>query len=243
MVENDQRIRRRVWVGLAVGCAGVGAWLVWNRMHPMSPAREAGLAEPFVQVVGAGQAGGDQVLREKAEIMDPTPLFFPTAWNFGQQPLPPGSLKQPGQVFPSFEPQYPLITKGIGADDNELQGVPTKLADLLAQGNEAPFAGMGRVDRERSTLPVRAAYLEVRALENADNIISEQLGGATPPRADIAPIEFIVLVGSAGLVGEPFLTTGSGRDEVDNYFRNYLVKTYRLGEHLPPGQYRVVVGS
>jgi hypothetical protein len=243
MPTSDIRIKRRVWVGLAVACAGVGAWALWNRFHPVAPAREEKQTQPFVQLASAGPASGDQVLREKAELMDPTPLFFPTEWNYGQRPLSQRNLKQPGQVFKSFEPRLPLSDKGI-----ELYGVepapgPEKLVDVLVQGNEAPFAGMGQIDAQRSTLPVRSGFLEIRGYKNSNIIKSEQLGGINPPRTDIAPIEFMVVVGSAGLIGEPVLTSGSGWDEVDIFFRNYLVKTYRLGERLYPGQYRVVVGS
>jgi hypothetical protein len=50
------------------------------------------------------------------------------------------------------------------------------------------------------------------------------------------------VVSSAGLIGDPILVTGSGWEEVDTFFRSYLVKTFRLGERLNPGRYRVLVG-
>jgi len=52
-----------------------------------------------------------------------------------------------------------------------------------------------------------------------------------------------VTVSSAGLVGEPVLTTSSEGEDVDNFFRDYLVQSYRLGERLRPGTYRVLVGA
>jgi len=72
--------------------------------------------------------------------------------------------------------------------------------------------------------------------------MTQLLGGFSPPRSDYAPLEFLVVISSAGMVGEPVLTTGSGWDDVDIFFRTYLVKTFRLGERLNPGRYRVLVG-
>ena len=243
MSENDRWLKRRVWVGLIAACAAVVASVAWQRVHPAPPYHEVKRASPFVQLARAGTAKGDEVLREKAELMDPAPLFFPTEWNYGQRPLSARNLKQPGQVFGSFDPLLPLSEKGIGLYGVEVVPVPEKLADVLVQGNEAPFAGMGQVDTKHSTLSVRAGYLEIRELKNGNIIISQQLSGITPPRSDFAPVEFLVVVGSAGVIGEPILTSVSGPDEVDTFFRIYLVKSYRIGERLLPGQYRVVVGA
>ena len=243
MPQNDPSVKRRVWVGLIVACAGVGAWVVWNRVRPVSPLEDTPRPQAFVQLAGAGKAAGDQVLREKAELLDPTPLFFPTEWNYGQRTLPVSSLKQPGQVFGSVEPKLTVGEQNLEPYKVEASPLPEKLSDVLAQGNEAPFAGMGRIDRQQSTLPVRSGYLEVRALGSTDIIVSQPISGINPPRADFVPVEFLIVVGSSGLVGEPILTSGSGWDEVDIFFRSYLVKSYRLGERLHPGRYRVLVGT
>jgi hypothetical protein len=236
-------IRRRVWVGLLAACAGVGAWILWTRGRPAVPATALPVRRPFVQLAGAGMTANDQLLREKAELMDPTPLFFPTAWNYGHQPLRESELRQPGQVFASFPPQYVIEEKKIGSYGAEEPVLPEKLADVLVQGNEAPFAGIGQVDRQRSTLPVRSGYLEISDLGGRDFVVGKPLSGLSLPRTDFAPVEFLVVVGAAGLIGDPLLTSGSGWEEVDNFFRAYLVKSYRLGERLPPGRYRVVVGA
>jgi hypothetical protein len=43
-------------------------------------------------------------------------------------------------------------------------------------------------------------------------------------------------------LGRPVDTASSDIEEVDAFFRDYLVKTLHLGERLAPGMYRVVVG-
>jgi hypothetical protein len=234
---------KRLGIGLLLAGAGVSGWLAWTRRDLAVAPAQRKAAAPFVRLAGAGVREGDQVLREKAELLDPTPLFFPTEWNYGQRPLREKNLRQPGQVFASFAPKLTVDEQTVVPYKGEEATVPEKLSDVLVQGNEAPFAGMGQVNVQKSTLPVRAGYLEVRQLRTGDVVISQPLTGILPPRTDFAPMEFLVLVGTAGLIGDPVLSSGSGWDEVDNFFRSYLVKAYRLGGRLPPGRYRVVVGA
>jgi hypothetical protein len=234
------QIKRRVWIGALIACAAVAGWAFWTRNALLVPqvAVAPVAPKPFVQL-----ANTDQTLREKADLLDPTPLFFPTERNYGQRSLPQSALKQPGQVFGSFEPKLTVADQNIAPYRNETTPVPEKLSDVLAQGNEAPFAGMGQVDLQTPTLPIRSGYLEVSDLKNGDIIISQALSGLNAPRPDFAPMEFLVVVGAAGVVGDPFLMSGSGGEEMDNFLRSYLVKSYRLGERLRPGRYRVLVGA
>lgn len=245
MSQRKFMIKRRVWVGLIAGVAGVGAWGWWLRNQPPPPDERGRPEQPFVQLAGAGTATGSRILQERAELFDPTPLFFPTEWNYGQRPLTQKQTRQrlPGEVFGSFDEKLPMSEQSIAPYGIELAPVPEKLSDVLGQGDEAPFAGLGRIDLQKSTLPVRAGFLRVRDLRNGNDVISQSLTGIQPPRSDYVPLEFLVVVGPAGLIGDPILTRGSGWDEVDGFFRTYLVRSYHLGERLPPGRYRVLVGA
>lgn len=243
MPREGFKIKRRVWVGLAAGVASVGAWAWWVQSQPAVPAGQGRAAQPFVQLASAGTATSSKILQERAELLDPTPLFFPTEWNYGQRVRREGNLRQPGQVFRDFDPQLTMAEQSVAPYGLEAATVPEKLSDVLVQGNEAPFAGMGQVDIQTTTLPVRAGFVEVKGLKDGESILLQSLTGIQPPRTDFAPIEFLVVIGSAGLIAEPILARGSGWDEVDNFFRTYLAKSYRLGERLPPGRYLVVVGA
>ncbi len=234
-------IKRRVWIGLASALVVTGAWWTTARKKPAVAAAQPEPA-PFVRLAGAGQGERDMVLREQAELMDPTPLFFPTAWNYGQQPLQAAMRRLPGQVFASFPPNLDFGEKGIEAYGSEAVVVPEKLVDVLAQGNEAPFAGMGQIDVQRPSLAVRSAFVEIKGYNLSENIIAQIITDITLPRPEFMPVEFLVVVSSAGLVGDLVLVSGSGWEEVDSFFRSYLVKTFKLGERLNPGRYRVVVG-
>lgn len=237
------RIKRRVWVGLAVALAGIAGWIFLVRAQRVAPAGQGRGSQPFVRLAGAGTATTSKILKEKAELMDPTPLFFPTEWNYGQRPLRDSQVRQPGQVFGSFDPKLTVPEQNLTPFGLEAAPVPEKLSDVLVQGNGAPFAGMGQVDIQKSTLPARAGYLEIRRLDSNESIVSQSLMGIQPPRTDFSPVEFLIVVASGGIVGEPILASGSGWDEVDAFFRVYLVKSYHVGERLPPGRYRVVVGA
>lgn len=208
----------------------------------MAPIGSPGLS-PLVRVARPEAATSDQVLRERAELLDPTPLFFPTERNYSYESLQADRQRQLGQVFGSFEPKLSAGEQNMAAFQMEGTPVPEKPSDLLDQGSEASFAGMGQIERQRSTLPIRAAFVEVRDLETGNLVISQPLNGISPPHPDFAPVEFLVTVSSAGLIGQPVLNTGSEGEDTDNFFRDYLVQSYRLGERLRPGRYRVVVGA
>lgn len=234
-------IKRRVWVGLASALVVIGMW--WNTAQVEPAAAAAGpVKSPFVRVAGAGAGAANQILREQAELMDPNPLFFPTEWNFGQRPLGEGLRRQPGQVFGSFEPNYAFGEQNLKGYGSETVVVPERLADVVAQGNEAPFAGMGQIDVPSASLAERSGFLEIRDMVSGKTIAAQSLMNLLSPRSDFAPMEFLAVVSSAGLVGEPILVTGSGWEEVDSFFRSYLVKSFRLGERLNPGRYRILVG-
>lgn len=237
------RIKRRVWVGIVAALAGIAGWIMLVRAQRILPAGQGHGPQPFVRLAGAGTASASRVLQEKAELMDPTPLFFPTEWNYGQRPLSDRQVKQPGQVFGSFDPKWTVPEQNLPPFGLEASPVPEKLSDVLAQGSGAPFAGMGRIDIHESTIPARAGFLEIRRLGDNEYVVYQSIMGVKPPRMDHAPVEFLIVVGSGGIIGEPILTSGSGWDEVDSFFRAFLVRSYHVGERLAPGRYRVVVGA
>jgi hypothetical protein len=242
-MRGTRAIKRRVWTGLAAAGISAVAWAWWLHLQGVQPTGVSQAAQPFVQLAANGSAHGSSLLQERAELLDPTPLFFPTEWNYGQRPLNENRLRQPGQFFESFEPKLIMPQQGRPPFGLEAVQAPEKLADVLLQGNEAPLAGMGQIDLRTSTLPVRSAYLEVVRVGSQEVIISQSLTGIQAPRSDYSPMEFLIVVGPGGLIGEPILTSGSGWDEVDGFYRTYLKRTYHLGERLAPGHYRVVVGA
>jgi hypothetical protein len=237
-------IRRRLFVGFGLAVAVTGAWVVWTRQQkPLAGAPPRG-AEPFVKLAGddATQDARDRVLAERAMYFDPTPLFIPTKWNYGQEPLPARVERQPGQVFADFRAKLNFSEANLARYGAGEENVTVSLPEILARGNEAPFAGFGEGDTLRPTLPGRSGFVSVKALHDGNLVLATSLENLKLPQRDFLPVEFLVAVGKTGLLGEPVLTVGSGADEVDAAIRDHLVKIFRLGERLAPGRYMVSVG-
>jgi hypothetical protein len=234
-------LQRRVYVGAALVVLASVAWWGWaHRTREVAPAG-AGGPKPFVRVSAPGDGSADLALRERADLFDPAPLFIPTARNFGQGPLPPRLVKQPGQVFGDFGAKLNFNEGGLGTYGAENLTTGESLVDVLSRSNEMPFAGLGETGVTHPKLAARSAIVQIKKMgesELREFVVTE----LAVPRPDFSPMEFVVAVGPAGLLGDPLLTFGSGREEVDTFFQDFLAKTYRVGSVLSPGRYRVSIG-
>ena len=181
-------------------------------------------------------------MRERAEYFDPSPLFFPTDWNFGQGALRERLKRQPGQIFGSEVPKFIFGEPNIKSYSSEPVTLTGNLADVVSSGNEAPLAGIGEKDLKASALSGRAGFLEITSLRDGKTIMARPLGEIPGLQGDLVPLEFLVAVSSAGLVADPVLMTGSGREELEVFLRTYLAKTFHVGERLSPGMYRILIG-
>lgn len=236
------RFKRRIYVGIFLALAVTATWWWWSREMTSSLARTApGRSEPFVQVAGRGGAGADKILQERADFFDPTPLFVPTPRNFGRDGLPLRLRRQPGQVFSDFGAKLSFGDGGLATYGAEVLAAPEGVVEILGQANEAPFAGFGESGAGQVALSPRGGLVVVRKLDEDFAVRVDQVE-SEPPRRDFGPMEFLVAISPMGLIGDPLLTAGSGRETVDTFFRNYLVQTYRVGERLAPGRYRVLIG-
>ncbi|MBA3850163.1 MAG: hypothetical protein C0502_09240 [Opitutus sp.] len=233
--------KRRFYVGAALALAAIAAWWVWSERLSRDAGGAAKAPEPFVRVGGADALSADRVLRERADFFDPAPLFVPTARNYGRGQLPPRLIKQPGQVFGDFGAKLNFAEGGLAAYGAENPAAGEGLADVLSRSNEVPFAGLGENGAGRPRLPARSAVVQIKKMGGSE-LHETSFADLVVPRTDFAPLEFVVAVGPAGLIGDPLLSVGSGHDEVDVFFQTFLAKTYRLGTLLPPGRYRVMIG-
>lgn len=232
-------IKHRAVVALLGMAVATGAWYFWARSRMPRPVEIRPEAPPVLQITG--RAAGD-LLREQAEFFDPTPLFFPTPQNFGQgRPI--GALRrEPAEGFGEFPPDLQFERQKLpvyGLDD---EPAPERPVDILGRGDEAPFAGFGQSDLQPAPLPERSGFVEVKALADGRLALSGALAAGVLPPVEFAPLEFLVVVGVNGVVGEPLLIRNSGSEQVDAFLRDYLVKSFRLGERVGPGKYVVAVG-
>lgn len=188
---------------------------------------------------------GDKVLREQANIFDPTPLFLPTVWNASQRPLPATVQPQPGQVFDSYGAKPVYGTQELTLPVETVAVGPKAPLDTLKEPSSDPFIGFGRQDLPLSPLPRRFGVVEVRRMEDSGlaSVYELDRGVALPAgRSDWHPAEYVITVTVAGLLGRPVNTVSSDVEEVDAFLRDYLEKGLHLGEKLAPGTYQVVIG-
>lgn len=239
---GHRRMKRRVWVTAACVVVSVAAWWLWTRANQSAAVGGAKTSEPFVRLAGSGGNPGERELQERAEYFDPTPLFFPTEHNFGQGVSPERARRQPGQVFASYDAKLRFAESAMPTYGQETVATAERLGDVLVQGNEAPFAGFGMIEDTRASLSERSAFMEVKTLYDGKTIVAQALKRLVLPRSDFGPLEFLVLVGRGGVIGDPVLIASSEREEVDGFFRDYLVQSFRIGERVSPGRYRVVIG-
>jgi hypothetical protein len=245
MSTSAQRRRTGWWVaGLTAVVAATASLLLFQPLAPgAAPVQPA--STPSVVVARLDHETGGGLLREQATLLDPTPLFLPTEWNTNQRPLPAAIQHQPGQVFRRFEPTFLFEEAALSLPVRSPMVVPRSPKELLTEPSHDPFLGFDREDLSISPLAPRPGFVEVREAGTGKIELAQSLEGSLALPAHERgwqPAEFLVAVTATGLLGGPTETTSSEVEEVDAFFRDYLARSLHLGERLPPGIYRVVVG-
>ncbi len=237
---------RSIWLIAGTGAFLAAVFVVWLFSHAPAPpaATPASRPAPAVGLSPLNAAGTDAVVREQAEMFDPTPLFLPTHWNARPRGLPAGVARGPGDtVFEDFPPMLTFDENALALSFPAAIRTPGQPIEALAVGTlPRPLLGFGQVDLAASTLPPRGGFLEVQAADTGESVLAGDLPAAAPPAGDWAPLEFLVALDPAGIIGAPQLVHGSGRSEVDAYFRMFLLRNFRLGARLPPGFFRICIG-
>ena len=182
--------------------------------------------------------------KNEAALTDPTPLFLPTEWNAGQNALPANARREPGSAFQGYPAKLQFAETELSLNFTEQVAVPARTVEALGTGNLSQmFLGLDTSNSKLAQLVGRKAFVEILAAENGQRVLVQALADANPPGGSgWQPMEFLVAVDAMGLVGPPILTESSRVGSVDGYFKNYLAKTLRVGERLPPGFYRICVG-
>ncbi len=182
--------------------------------------------------------------KNEAALTDPTPLFLPTEWNAGQNALPADARREPGSSFQGYPAKLKFAETELSLNLPAEVVVPARPVDALdSAALGQTFLGLDTAAQPLTQLASRKAFVEILAAVDGRQVIAEPLADANPPGGTgWQPLEFLVAVDAMGLVGPPILTESSRVGAVDGYFKNYLVKTLRVGERLAPGFYRICVG-
>jgi hypothetical protein len=200
-----------------------------------------------VAIIRADSTSGNTALLLQVELYDPRPLFLPTPINNSDPSLPTVMRREPGSAFKTIPPK-PIFVEyeklNIALPDPV--AVPGTPAEALHTGETAnPLFVLGRINYPYTPLPTRQAFLEVLLTKTGRTVLAAPLSALKPdslPAVDWQPLEMVVAVETTGMVGEPSVTSGSGFEEVDNYFRAFIAKQFRLGARLPPGFYTLRIG-
>lgn len=191
----------------------------------------------------------NKLLKEEAELRDMRPLFLPTDRNAA---LPEPRLES-GKTFLDNETFKLTFTDTEAQVSRDLPpvallgGKPVEEAKpteaLSPSENPLSLQGFGRTEAKVTAVPLRSAYLQVTAHKDGKSVLDEELpANARPPGNKAwAPIEFIATVDAAGLVGPLVETEGSRVEETNSHFKNYLARSFRIGDRLEPGFYRITV--
>jgi hypothetical protein len=237
------------WAALAGSTLVVAGGLALLRFPaPPDPRRvEEGTRGGAMRIARVGEGGEqDARLQEELALQDPTPLFLPTRWNSGQANQ--AVQRDPPVVFSGFLPKLQFSNDDpdilIPAPGNVPAG-PLEAVDLVERGPR--LLELGRLPLEMPPVTPRLARLEVSHAGTGQVLIALNLSGggveATALRQELwAPIEVLIAVSPAGLVGRPALIASSGSERVDNWVLDYLRGSASLGARLPPGFYRVLLG-
>lgn len=249
LINKEERKTWGVAAGVSVVIIALVLALVRFGMKPtgetalVAPSEPAVAKVPKVGLTRLDGAEGDTVLQEEALFFDPTPLFLPTEWNVAQNTLPDNLIRGSGQIFQNYAPKLTFGETDLTLSFPPPVLVPAKPAGALAMLEpDQPFAGMGRTERKVPELAARGAVVEITAAGDGRRQSTLTVDTAGITAGSWRPLEFLVEVNAAGLVGPPVLIAQSGVEEVDGYFQNLLVKTLHVGERLAPGAYRICVG-
>jgi hypothetical protein len=143
-----------------------------------------------------------------------------------------------------------VVKQTFGLADMKLSiPEPVPMADsivdaVLADAPPIPLHGFGRKEAARGAPQARGGFVEIVTASTHERVFAGPLPPDARPKTETrwTPVEFLAVVDATGLVGTLMVVQRSEVEEIDLHFRNYLARTYRVGERLAPGSYRIIVG-
>lgn len=229
--------KRRWAIATAGAAAGVLALVALFRPPTIAPLPVMNPGKPPV-TLNPGRP-------DELAMQDLSPLFLPTPYNTAPETV---EAREPGASFSDPQPKWKFSEENPALPMPAPVRVPERPADVVAESAGPLAFGIGRTNRAVAPAPAHGAYVEVFADESGGRVLAQTLppsarpGGEARETTGWHPLEFVAAVDAMGVVGPVTLTASSGAEEVDDFFRTYLVRTFRMGDRLSPGFYRVVIG-
>jgi hypothetical protein len=239
-----------LWIAIAVAAVLVVmvVFAIARVRLPKPLAATTPVSKPAsVAIARADNKGASAALLQQVALYDPMPLFLPTAINSSDPGLPAQLRREPGNVFKTISPQLTFREYEMNIELPAPVAVPKDPLEALSTGETInPFFTFGRINYPYTPLPKRLAFIEVVQAKSGRTVLATPLNAGADnvlPAVDWQPLEMMVAVETTGLIGAPMVTNGSGSEEVDDYFRAFVAKQFRLGARLPPGFYILRIGQ
>ncbi len=243
---------KRHW-GIAIS-AGIGVHAVGLALFSVDPTPERQLLVERAYLTMTH--GGSEAVRglgfDRVALLDTAPLYLPSRWNTTDGDLERIRGRQPEELFDLYPPRLSFGDSPAAAELSlrlETAGDPR---ELLLQADRAPFASMGRRDREPPSTAVRFARVEVRRFGAGQpvrrfDVSSDTVGEHLDETVySGVPMAFTLQIGRAGEAGSAFLLESSESDAIDAYFQqnlgDLLQDEFRRNGGLKGGYYRVDIG-
>jgi hypothetical protein len=228
------------WVAVSAVVAVVVVGAVALLQVPADDVRPVtGPELPALELTRIGGESPEKLLSEQLAAYDPAPLFIPSAMNSSGT-----DEERPGADGPFPGLPAELMKKGP-------LGIPSPVALpagpvdglRLTERASAPMA-IGRGDVVVGGIKVRMAQIEAVVVKTGRVALTLSLPASSGdlPTGDWQPLELMGAVTREGLSGGLVVTSSSGSDTIDDYFRSHLRQNVRIGERLSEGFYLFRVG-
>ncbi|MEX2043949.1 MAG: hypothetical protein WD941_01265 [Opitutus sp.] len=240
---------RTRWIAAGAGAVVIMGLLLSLFRAPDGATIPAPSADPSLAI--ADLRATDPAAREAAQIYDLAPLFLPTDHNAKLNEVP---RPEPGRgvfdveptklSFPESGLQFGQALPPVVTLNGRPMAAATPADAMTTTGAGPSLAGFGRREAPVAPLPLRGGFIEVVAAGTGECILAEILPlEARPATGSLwQPPQFLAVLDASGLIGPLRVTESSRVEEVDRHYQNYLTQTFRLGERLAAGFYRVTVG-
>jgi hypothetical protein len=202
---------------------------------------EQGARLPLLGLAQVKASLSADLVAEQIAAYDPTPMFIPSAMNNSDPALPADAWLGAAGPFEDLSPA--LVKTGPLRFPAPVPLPVSPVAGLhLTERAEAPLA-LARMDTAGEGLAVRAARIEVANVDDEGTaLVLELVSPVSIPQGDWQPFELMGAISRSGQVGELVITTSSGADEIDEFFRSHLKENLRVGARVKAGFYVFHVG-
>ena len=183
----------------------------------------------------------NQCLQEQAALRDSEPLFLPTCWSGIEEKKREEGKRRFTETFKLFQAQLYLKSKDALAHFPTVCSSISCGEDVLKLEYWDFFSNFGQCSSSVQSLLERSAFVKGIDLDRGEIVWMQTiktLPKDLPPGVVWAPVEFLVLVDSSGVVGLPLALSSSGVEEIDTILKNYL-NTQKLSEKLPSGYFKI----